>query len=171
MHDHQLIRDESGELLLRLDEGRWRARLADLLRRCRTASSGEQAPVLREARLLLTLVPFGLAERLGEDRDPVAIEPMLAVGAYESAALALLPARASYMFSRGEAGGVHFASVLVPGIEDEVTMPGASAALALIAALVAALAGASMDETPARSPTSLDAADWLADLPPPHRLH
>ena len=64
---------------------------------------------------------------------------MLATGAYESAALSLLPRSAGYMLSRGPSGE-HLATVILPESEQERIAGGATAALALIAALMAELA-------------------------------
>ncbi len=67
-----------------------------------------------------------------------AVPALLSVRAYASAALALLPPEAGYMLSRGGHGS-HMASLVLPGMDEEVTAEGASAALALLGALAAAL--------------------------------
>jgi hypothetical protein len=72
--------------------------------------------------------------RSGEEQ----IEAMLAAGAGEGAALSLLPQGAGYMLSRG-ANGEHLASVFLSGSDSEMTAQGATAALALVAALMAEL--------------------------------
>ncbi|MDE2302777.1 MAG: hypothetical protein KGK11_09485 [Sphingomonadales bacterium] len=109
-----------------------RAALAALARSALVAEAGDgEAILLHAAALLKPGAHFGR---------------LLASGALESAALALLPGEAGYMLSRG-ANGCHVASV---ALASESTAEAASAALALVAALAGALAAA---------------------LPPARRLH
>ncbi|MBU3991608.1 MAG: hypothetical protein KKA12_03510, partial [Alphaproteobacteria bacterium] len=79
------------------------------------------------------------------------VEALLAAGAPESAALALIGGSAGYMLSRG-GDGQHLASVVLPGRGEEVTAGGDTLALALIGALALALAEAEaqFDDSPGR---------------------
>jgi len=93
---------------------------------------------LRECLALLMLAPEP-ASPLSVDLPTVTgLEAMLACGAQESAALALLPKGASYLLSRGE-DDTCLASVILPLTGEEVTAEGDSPALALTAALLASL--------------------------------
>jgi len=124
------------------DPRQWRARADELARKAEAAGVGASADVLRAAAGLLALAPWGMVCRLPA---PAALEALLAARAYASAALALLPADAAYMLSCGGGEGGCIATVLLPGMAEEVTMPGGSAALALVAALLAGLAGMAAD--------------------------
>ena len=102
-------------------------------------SSDQQTMLLREAMHLMIAAPPPLAAWLGPVADVETMECMLAAGAAESAALALIPDSAGYMLSRGP-NGVHLASVFVPGIgREEYSAEGDTAALALLAAFVSAM--------------------------------
>jgi hypothetical protein len=65
------------------------------------------------------------------------VEVMLAAGAFESAALAVIGDEATWMVSKG-AEGRYLASLLLPGMTEEVTREGASPALALLGAWASA---------------------------------
>ena len=131
----------TGNSLLRFDERHWRARAEAAVRHAETADEDASPEVLREALLLMALAPKYAGADDKVMPDPVRMEAMLALRAYESAALSLYPANAAYMVSRGSGEGPHFASVILPGMAEEVTMQGTGAALALTAALLTALAG------------------------------
>ena len=118
----------------------WRARLAALALGAEAASPAETARVLHEALALLCAAPAAFAPVLG-GLDLREATRLHAAGTPESTALALLPMDAGYMLSRGGAVEPHIASVVLAGMAGEVTMTAANAALALIAALAAALAG------------------------------
>ena len=122
-----------------LAETYWRMRLEELGLACQISEAAGQSDGVREAFDLLMLAPpvhcLHLLPQLAEAK----LEAMLAAGAYESAALALLPKSAGYMLSRGP-NGEHLASVFLPASEQEMTASGATAALALVAALMAELA-------------------------------
>ena len=131
----------TGNSLLRFDQRHWRARAEAAVRHAETADEDASPEVLREALLLMALAPKYAGADDKVMPDPVRMEAMLALRAYESAALLLYPANAAYMVSRGSGEGPHFASVILLGMAEEVTMQGAGAALALVAALLTALAG------------------------------
>jgi hypothetical protein len=121
-----------------LAEAYWRMRLGELGTACCISEPAGEADGIREAFHLLMLAPPGMLSRRallsGEER----IEAMLAAGAAESAALSLLPQGSGYMLSRG-GNGEHVASVFLAGSDCEMTAQGTTAALALVAALMAEL--------------------------------
>lgn len=119
----------------------WRLRLAELSAECANALAEEEGDFLQSAYDLMSLAPdAGLDEELVAHLPPQArFEALLALGAHETAALALVPERASYILSRAGVGGA-MASVLLAGMEDELTSEADSPALALISALAACLA-------------------------------
>jgi hypothetical protein len=122
-----------------LAEAYWRMRLEELGLACRISEAAGQSDGVREAFDLLMLAPPGHYLHLLPQLAEAKLEAMLAAGAYESAALALLPKNAGYMLSQGP-NGEHIASVFLPASEQEMTAGGATAALALVAALMAELA-------------------------------
>lgn len=127
----------------RLSEPRWLAGIDGVIEDLYAGRSIQQSVLLRETMHLLMAAPAPLASWLGPVADVEAVERMLASGAEESAALALIPRQASYMLSRGP-DGIHLASVFMPGAgHEEYSAEGDTAALALLAALVTALRGAS----------------------------
>ena len=115
-------------------------RLADL---CATSEPVDQAARLREA---LELASTGMSREL--------VEVMIAACAFESAALAVIGAQSAWMVSKGSENGC-LASILLPGMAEEVTREGKTAALALIgawatAALVKPVAASSGQARPLR---------------------
>ncbi len=116
----------------------WRERVSALCAACVDGVAADAPARLRESLALLTLAPEAYFS--GADGLPAVsrLEAMLACGAQESAALALLPQGASYLLSRGE-GDMCLASVVLPLSGEEVTAEGANPALALLAALTASL--------------------------------
>ena len=122
-----------------LAEAYWRMRLGERGTACCISERAGEGDGIREAFHLLMLAPPGQLARLGLRASEESIEAMLAAGAGESAALSLLPQGAGYMLSRG-GNGEHLASVFLAGSDSEMTAQGATAALALIAALMAELA-------------------------------
>ena len=116
----------------------WRAGMARLALRAEAASAGTEADVLAEALTLLAHAPHATAALNGIGCDIASVAALITAGAWESAALAMVPTLGAYMLSRGGTPA-HVASVLLPGFDEEVTMRGDSAALALTAAIAAAL--------------------------------
>jgi hypothetical protein len=107
---------------------------------CRNGALEDQPRRIRQAR--------GLARAKVPSRM---FEVMIAAGAFESAALLLLGEDAAWMLSRG-ARGRCLASLLLPGMSEEVTCEAASPALALLGAWAcAALARAQSGEVPAEA--------------------
>ena len=101
-----------------LAESYWRMRLEELGLACRISEAAGQADGVREAFDLLMLAPPGLHKHLSQHLVEAKIDAMLATGAYESAALSLLPRSAGYMLSRGPSGE-HLATVILPEIRWE----------------------------------------------------
>ena len=122
-----------------LAEAYWRMRLEELGQACRLSEASGQADGVREAFDLLRLAPPGQHLQFIPELAEARLEAMLAAGAHESAALSLLPQDAGYMLSRGP-NGENLATVILPESEQEMAVGGATAALALIAALMAELA-------------------------------
>lgn len=121
-----------------LAEAYWRMRLGELGAACCISEPAGEADRIREAFDLLMLAPSGLLARLSHTASEKSIKAMLAAGAFESAALTLLPQGAGYMLSRG-ASGEHLASIFLAHSECEMTANGSTAALALVAALTTEL--------------------------------
>lgn len=118
----------------RLSEPRWLAGIDGVIGDLQAGRCAGQAMLLRETMHLVMAAPAPLASWLGPIADVEAVEGMLAAGAEESAALALIPPQAGYMLSRGP-NGVHLASVFMPGAgQEEYAAEGDTAALALLAA-------------------------------------
>lgn len=101
----------------------WRADVKEFLYACAAADADDQHELLRAAQ--------GLFAAAG---DPRAFAACLVAGAWESAALALLPRGAGVMLSRGT-NGASLASVVLPDCTEEFTAEGPTMALALMAAL------------------------------------
>ena len=130
----------------------WRARLETLVLDAECAAPQEGAALLRRLQRLIAAAPQGEAKRghaecagwgaagIGPG-EPQAFEAMLAAGADTSAALAMLPRRAAWMLSARAGGAMHLATILLPGMLDEVTGQGATPALALVSTMAMAMAG------------------------------
>ena len=117
--------------------GEWISHLEQMFVDCTEAADDEQSRLLREAADLLRRAPVNSAASFGLIPADGSFESLLDHGAWESAAIELLGPEAGYMLSRGN--GSHLASVFLPGMSEDVTAEGASAALALMAAQMAAL--------------------------------
>lgn len=151
-----------------LDLAEWRARTMALGQGAAEGEWTEQGECLREAYALLTLAPRGLGAWLAALPAQATFDAMLAAGCWESAAAALLPQDAAWMVSRAPEGDC-LASVLLPGDGegDEASAPGASPALALVAALTSALLNACPSSVMLRPGDAIDlrslprATGWL----------
>lgn len=151
-----------------LDLAEWRARTMALGQGAADGEWTEQGDCLREAYALLTLAPRGLGAWLAELPAQGDFDAMLAARCWESAAAALLPEHAAWMVSRAPEGDC-LASVLLPGEGegDEASAPGASPALALVAALTSALLNACPSAVMLRPGETIDlkalprATGWL----------
>lgn len=112
----------------------WSSDFAELAYACAAADAGQAGALIAAACRLLG------CERASNDA-------LVAAGGADAAALRLVEARAGYMLSRG-VGGTHVATVVLDGQGAETSAEGASAALALLGALAAALAGLGSDPAP-----------------------
>jgi hypothetical protein len=97
----------------------------------------DHCELLREGYRLMRLAPDVEADRVAHVPGEARFETLVASGAWASAALALVPERAGYLLSRGEAG-THLASIVLDGPDEEIAAEAFSPALALLAALAGA---------------------------------
>lgn len=126
--------------MMGLADGIWRARAEKLVHDCAEQAADNAAGLLREAISLLFMAPATVSSRLGELCDIARMDALLAAGATDSAALALLPADAVWMLSRG-GEGLYLATVMLAGgdiDDDEASGCGESPAQAIAGALLAA---------------------------------
>jgi hypothetical protein len=100
--------------------------LQRFVRLCAINNPADQLSRLRDA---LTLVKT--------TRSLDMVEVMIAAGAFESAALAVIGDNATWMVSKGGDGRC-LASLILPGMSEEVTSEGATPALALLGAWASA---------------------------------
>lgn len=124
----------------------WRARLRDFLHDCVSSAAIEETDRLREAIWLLPR-----SDKPAGSRTAIAIEAMIASGACESAALAMLGPDRTFMLSRGK-NGTCLASVVIPEKEEELIAEGATMALALLAGHVSVLLSLLEEAAPAEPP-------------------
>lgn len=130
---------------LRMDSRTWSRRVALLAATACDAAADQEVTLLREGLAILTVAPSLHAPRFAALPDSARFEKLLATGACMNAALALLPADAAFIVSRGNQG-INLASVMLDGEDDEVAAEAATLGLALLAAL----AGAMQHALPAR---------------------
>lgn len=116
----------------------WFEALDDLAISCEDACIQGEARLVRALCSLLDACPPGIAGIAGRTSLRDEVEARIAVGAYDSAVLRLLPDRAGALFSRS-GRHEHVASVVLDGQLEESTSRAPSLALALIAALSGAL--------------------------------
>ena len=115
----------------------WQRQLTEFQRRCEEATPEEEADLIREACSLFALVPrsWGISLCRNSKRE---LEEMFAVGAYQSAVIALLDPEINFMVSRGKRS-LYFASIVLPGQRSESSGVADTMGLALLAALATAL--------------------------------
>ena len=118
----------------------WHARLGWLTYACAQADHAGAAELLRAAWRLLGDPPADWRATIDLTIDELGLEALLHAGGEDAAALALLQGWAGFMVSHGP-GGRFMATVLIDGRAEETTADGASAGLALLGALAAALSG------------------------------
>jgi hypothetical protein len=124
---------------LPMNASEWRLRLAELCRDCAGAEASEEAEHLRRALRLMAMAPDDEMGAMVDHLPPqAALEALLGLGAFESAAMALLPEHTTYLLSRS-ATGDYLASVLLAQVDEEMTSQGATMALAMVSALLASL--------------------------------
>lgn len=117
---------------------------AELMVGCAVAPAEQGPDMVRTAHALLSTASGQWQRHFADLPSATAIEAMIAVGAETAAALALLEGRGGYILSHGPSGS-HMASVVFEDLTEEASATGATAALALIGALSATLAGPALD--------------------------
>ena len=127
--------------LFRMMPALWYARLEALANAAEVATPADAAVLLRRLHDLLGNAPH---DAIANGPRPADIEALLASGGETSAALALLPTRAAWMMSSRAEGDLFLATLLLPGMIEDITGQVASAALALVSAIAMAVAGGSM---------------------------
>ena len=105
---------------------------------CLNSNSEANLEILVGVAYLMNTAPPGINLSNRSPRCNRSFEQLLEAGAYESAAVALVGSDACYMVSRG-ADGSSLASVILPGMETEVSARGASFELGLIGAYLGAI--------------------------------
>ncbi|KHK90566.1 hypothetical protein [Novosphingobium malaysiense] len=112
----------------------WLAEVDNLALSSTAANAEAQAGYVRAMGVLMRMRPEGLAgERLSPDREADVMRNV-SMGAFESAALGLLPSDARMMTS-SPGPGRHLATVRLFGQRGESTSSGSTFALALVGAL------------------------------------
>lgn len=122
----------------------WLDRMADLAFACADASADETADLVQGAHALITAAPGHWRAQFHTLPSSETLSRMLASGAELSAAMALIEGHAGYMLSHAP-GGMHLATVVFEGLTEEASAEGETAALALIGALAATMAGPALD--------------------------
>jgi len=144
----------------------WRMRLTDLCHRSAMAEAQDEGAMLRMGYHLLSRLPDN-DSLLADHLPPQArFDTWLAAGTHDSAALALIPETGSFLLSRN-GDGTCLASVMLPGLDEEMTSEGTTPALALVSALAAALAtvdvqGQAADAEAAHTPDVAREELWRA---------
>ncbi|MFT4025775.1 MAG: hypothetical protein QM676_03075 [Novosphingobium sp.] len=119
-----------------IGDAAWGRGLAELVQALPGAAADDQAALLRKGFGAIAdaaaLNPAFFADLPSTQR----FETLLASGAFESAAVAVIPAHAGYMLSRG-GNGRHIGSVFMTGC-GEHTVEGNTAALSIMAAMLSA---------------------------------
>lgn len=118
----------------------WRQAMAGLALACAGAEADGAGELVMAARELLAAAPGGA---MGKVPTREQVEAWIAAGAETVAALALVEDWAGYMLSHG-AGGTHMATVAWPSKGGEASAEAPHAAIALIGAMAAMLAGSAL---------------------------
>lgn len=122
----------------------WFQLIEDLALMASAVPAAQQQAYLESLLRLLAMAPMQ-AERLGYVQpDAKRLFAFIETGAWESAALSLLPADAGFMASRGPDQN-HVVSVVLRGADQESTSSGSTLGLAIVSAFALAIA----DRTPA----------------------
>jgi hypothetical protein len=117
------------------DIAAWTAQLRDFLDDCAGSAPCEEIDRVREAMHLFRPDAAGSA---WDGFDPAGIDAMLACGATESAALALIGEDEVFIWSRG-LGGNCLATLVMPDGSEELMCEAATLSLALLSAYVTKL--------------------------------
>jgi len=127
--------------LFRIMPPLWYARLEALANAAEIAAPADAGRLIGRLNDLLGTAP---QDAIACGPRPTDIDALIAVGGETSAVLALLPPRAAWMLSSRAEGDLFLATIVLPGMIEEITAQGASAALALVAATAMAVAGGNM---------------------------
>lgn len=122
----------------------WLDRMADLAFACADATAGETAELVQGAHALIAAAPGTWRAQFRKLPSSDSLSRLLAAGAELSAAMALIEGHAGFMLSHAP-GGMHLATVVFEGLTEEASAEGETAALALIGALAATMAGPALD--------------------------
>ena len=118
--------------------GSWRSQIAELIAWLENDRDFDEGAALTRAYDLLCECPAEIATSLPALPPTEEFDSLLAIGAFESAALRLVSGPAGYMFSSGP-NGRFIASVILPGMPKEITADGGSVANALLGAYLRAI--------------------------------
>ena len=119
------------------DQMNWADQATTLSLECAATPYKYQATMLRQAYALMGNPPAAIGALIAPSLPLAHFEALLGVGAYETAAIALLGTRIGYLVSRGP-GGDCLASVVLPGMSEDLCVEAPTEALALLSALLAA---------------------------------
>lgn len=121
-----------------MNSAEWGMAFQDLALLCASSAEWDQEERLREAFMTLTHFTEDQSKYSFHLPNSSDWEALLAVKAYESAAMKLLPQGVSFLCSRGETG-LALATVSFPHSVDETTAVGNTIALAILQAGLIAL--------------------------------
>jgi hypothetical protein len=115
----------------------WLESLEDLYLDISTNKFSNAVAPLLEAYAILACAPHAVGQSFAMPVSEKKFRALVDIGADESAILALMGPETGYMISRGS-NGVCLASIVLPGMTDVSCAEGATFALALISAYLAA---------------------------------
>jgi hypothetical protein len=119
----------------------WGQSLCRLAWKCTEDVLSDDQTLIDAAHRLLSEAPSAFAGLIGELPDRQVIASLVALDAYESAAMRLLPRQFGLMLSRGPGREGWLASSCLSGREEDVTCRASSAAAAMLGAYLSELAG------------------------------
>lgn len=125
-------------------ERNWQACLADMAFACGLAQASQTGTLLRAVHDLLRDAPRSWHACFQDLLCAQALDAHIAAGAEVVAAMAMIDGRGSYMLSHGP-DSKHMATVIFEGFCEEASAEGETAALALLGAMAAALAGSAFN--------------------------
>ena len=119
------------------DQMNWADQATALSLECAVTPHRYQANMLRQTDALMGHAPAAISSLIAPPPPLGHFEALLSVGAYETAAIALLGTGIGYLVSRGPEGSC-LASVVLPGMSEDMCVEASTEALALLSALLAA---------------------------------
>ncbi|MDE2597152.1 MAG: hypothetical protein KGL44_09770 [Sphingomonadales bacterium] len=114
------------------------SRLEAIYEKCTVSSAEDEASNFFDALDALVNLPDRFVNILGLIVKSPQNKKFVMCQAFESAIISMLGNNATYIFSR-RCDGAYLASIVLPGMESEVTCESQTAALALLAALLYAI--------------------------------